>query len=394
MNEGRRDARIGSRARNCDRTTTLHTGVETMKARFWVWFALVAGLAVFGCSDDDDNGSGPDDNNEPEGEGVWVDEEAGGGFYARLDATAYDAYAYLSLADGEVVTVNDPMNDNGWDLAFSRYNGKLNGGISGSAEVVGVDLDDIGHQHAMDYYALNEVPDVAEDEWEADAYDLMVGDNWYNYNPQTHEFSVNNNIFVLNDTDGNYAKFRFPTLEGGGMGNMGTITIEYVYNADGSNDLNGDPVSVELDGSDGEIYFSFSEGGEVEVADRMSSTAWDLYITGFDVYTNGGVSGPGDCAVYPMYQDEDDFEAVTMAPEGAPFFSDAVQSVFIGSVNETGSAWYEYNPQVHELVSKGHVYVIKATDDKHYKLEITNYYKEVDGEADAGWVTMRYAALD
>lgn len=44
-----------------------------------------------------------------------------------IDASAYDRWAYVSLAKGEVVEVKDPAKDLSWDIAFHRNDIRING---------------------------------------------------------------------------------------------------------------------------------------------------------------------------------------------------------------------------------------------------------------------------
>jgi len=92
--------------------------------------------------------------------------------------------------------------------------------------------------------------------------------------------------------------------------------------------------------------------------DQLGSTAWDIWFLAYDARTNGGISGPGDAAVYPMYLETNNFDSVTVAPQGGGYFQDAFNSIF-GSPTIPGSEWYDYNGETYEITSKEHVYVLK-----------------------------------
>ncbi|MBB6276229.1 HmuY family protein [Porphyromonas circumdentaria] len=48
-----------------------------------------------------------------------------------VDATSYAKWVYVSLKKGEVVEVTNPKEDLSWDIAFHRFDVRLNGGESG-----------------------------------------------------------------------------------------------------------------------------------------------------------------------------------------------------------------------------------------------------------------------
>lgn len=49
-------------------------------------------------------------------------------------AIDYDKWVYFSLAEGKVVSPETPENDLGWDIAFHRYDIRLNCGKSGKGQ--------------------------------------------------------------------------------------------------------------------------------------------------------------------------------------------------------------------------------------------------------------------
>lgn len=51
-----------------------------------------------------------------------------------IDATDYAKWVYVSLKKGEVVNVTNPKEDLNWDIAFHRYDVRLNGGFSGKGK--------------------------------------------------------------------------------------------------------------------------------------------------------------------------------------------------------------------------------------------------------------------
>ena len=173
---------------------------------------------------------------------------------------------------------------------------------------------------------------------------------------------------------------------------MGTIEISYVYQPNGSADLSGETQTAVLNIGANTGYFSFAQGGLIDVSDPSTSTAWDLKFYGYDCTINGGISGPGNASVYPMYLETNDFASVTTAPQGGGYFPDSIESIF-GAPNVPGSEWYNYDDTVHVIESRGHVYILKTADGAYWKLSVTNYYRVVDEIPISGWITVHFAQL-
>ncbi|MFO7178771.1 MAG: HmuY family protein [Pseudomonadota bacterium] len=113
------------------------------------------------------------------------------------------------------------------------------------------------------------------------------------------------------------------------------------------------------------------------------SLEWDLAFQGWDVFTNGGVSGPGSGAAfgplptfYLLFPDE---------PLDVPFLiADRTGGAFVG--------WYAYGGGAHSVYSRHHVYGIE-TGDRRYKLQILGYYGDVEGVPVSALYRIRYAEV-
>ncbi len=355
--------------------------------------AVTVGLLMGACSNNSSNDVSGPSNDTTDTATVWQGND--GSWYSMINATSYDSYAYFSLQNREIVALTDEeaSASSDWDIAFSRINGKLNGGVSGPGGMVGVDLADIGDPDSTDFEAVTTAPQVPSDAWESDQENLAVS-NWYVYLPeQGHILLPTHDLYVMVTAQGDYAKFNVDTLYGGGMPpDMGTVEITYVFQPNGSTDLSGDPQTAVLDIGASTGYFSFAKGGLIDVADPSTSTAWDLEFQGYECRINGGNSGPGNASVYPMYLETNDFASVSTAPQGGGYFPDAIQSIF-GAPNIPGSEWYNYDETVHVIETRGHVYILKAADGTLWKLAITGYYRVVDEIPISGWITVRFDAL-
>ena len=361
-----------------------------MKSKLYIVSLMLLALFI-GCESDDDKGpTGPGEYTPTDS--TWSD--GSGGWFVRLDATSYERYRYYNLDAREVVDISDQQAgaDDDWHIAFSRINGKLNGGASGPIGIVGVDLADIGHSDSINFDAVSSLPAIQAEQWEEDVVNLVF-DGWYLYTgPPEHKVLPTHNLFVMVTAVGNYAKVKVDTIKNPAREDPGTLTLKYVYQPDGSTDLSGQTQEVDLDASSGLAYWSFARGGSVEVLDPTTSLEWDLMFDGYEARINGGISGPGQASVYPMYLEINDFDAVVSAPQGGGYFADAIQSIF-GAPTVPGSEWYDYNPVVHEIISKGHIYILKLPGDQYFKLAIVNYYYVIEGQPQSGWVTLRFKEL-
>jgi hypothetical protein len=131
------------------------------------------------------------------------------------------------------------------------------------------------------------------------------------------------------------------------------------------------------------VFLRLSPLAVVAVGDDAAiSTDWDLALSGWDVYTNSGVSGPGEGGAFgPL--DSVDF-ALGLAGD-VPFIQ----------ADETGGAfrdWYDYDASTHALYSRFHVYGIR-TAERLYKLQILGYYGQLDGAPVSALYQLRYAAV-
>jgi hypothetical protein len=137
----------------------------------------------------------------------------------EVDASASDAWTYVSLRDGTVVPVTDPETDPRWDVAFSRTRLRTNGGTSGAG---------MGAAAGTGATELHELASAPADGWMADAI-ISGGDapgstaysgnevlaGWFNYDPVSHVVSPRPVVFAVRTADGQNAAFRVRSYAGG-----------------------------------------------------------------------------------------------------------------------------------------------------------------------------------
>src|SRR5262245_13908245 len=116
--------------------------------------------------------------------------------------------------------------------------------------------------------------------------------------------------------------------------------------------------------------------------DGMKSTAWDLAFGGLNVFTNSGVSGPGQGASFGPLSPETFLD--NFAPD-VPFLNP----------DEAGGAffrWWAYDGSEHVIYSRFHIYGIKDKD-KLYKVQILAWYAEVMGAPVSAIYSVRWAGV-
>ena len=136
-----------------------------------------------------------------------------------------------------------------------------------------------------------------------------------------------------------------------------------------------------------EAYFNLSSGELMSPADPATSMDWDLHFSGYVIRLNGGISGPGQGGAFPAYQTGQSFEDITRAM-GFGYFADKAGSAFSSDSGE----WYSYDSETHLLSTRNHVYLID-TGEGFYKMQILNFYLEVEGSPVSGFVTFRWRPL-
>lgn len=121
----------------------------------------------------------------------------------------------------------------------------------------------------------------------------------------------------------------------------------------------------------------------IEVDDPETSLEWDLAFRGFEITTNGGVSGAGAGSAfgplpefYFFFPDD---------PIDAPFLiEDKAGGAFLG--------WYVYDGSDHTIYTRYHVYGVRS-GARLYKVQLLGYYGEVMGAPVSALYQLRYAEV-
>lgn len=146
---------------------------------------------------------------------------------------------------------------------------------------------------------------------------------------------------------------------------------------------NAEPVLSLAVGPQGRTFVELSTPALAEVEGTgKSSIAWDLALQGRDVFTNGGISGPGSSNAFgplspPTYLSD-------MAPDVPLLLEDRAGGALLD--------WYDYGGESHQLFSRYHVYGVRD-GERLFKVQILGYYGEQLGAPVAGLYRVRYAEV-
>ena len=157
-------------------------------------------------------------------------------------------------------------------------------------------------------------------------------------------------------------------------------------------DGDGGAVNGNLDGRsvqftvepDRRTFVELSKPSEVTLdGDGQDSIAWDVALQGRDVFTNGGISGPGNSSAF--------------GPLSAPtFLTDTAPEVPLMLKDRAGGSlfdWYDYaGGSMHQLYSRYHVYGLRD-GERLFKLQILSYYGEELGAPVPALYHVRYAEV-
>lgn len=133
---------------------------------------------------------------------------------------------------------------------------------------------------------------------------------------------------------------------------------------------------------------------ELLVDDETAPAAWDLALQRFHVKSNGGVSGSGGVRVAPLTQVA--FGDVTEPPDEG-WLEDQPDSDLDGHddyvISGQDLSWWEYDIETHVIEMTGVVWVVETVEGRYYKLELTDYYADIGGNATSGYPTFVWAEI-
>lgn len=167
-----------------------------------------------------------------------------------------------------------------------------------------------------------------------------------------------------------------PSNEGG---NKAPVTHK---EGNGSDNDESDAILIPVS-REGVTLFRFADATSWDADEVPADADWDLAFVGWDIRTNGGVSGPGKgSAMGPFERDL----FVDDAWPNVPFtFDDHISGAFAN--------WYFYDfAGGYVLYSRFHVYGVRRGEDL-WKVQVLGYYGDIAGAPVSAMYSIRYARL-
>lgn len=319
---------------------------------------------------------------------------------AEINASSNTALTYFSFSENGVVTIADPSNSSGWDLAFRRYSIQLNGGVAGPKGVSAFNLEN--NADATDEEILAFTPENQQAAFDAvGASDIPA--SGFTTETLGPDFS---SWFIPTQTglDANpAAAWKLRRASGAGAGAYAVIRVENIVNANppSQNGMHGITIGYRLQTTPGTL------GDPQTVAVDLSTTAeaginlgtgavvtptagdcsWDLKVTqAYTLEVNSGCQA----GTFPFDVSET-FAGVTRAdnaPEYALFLSKVTGP--IPNTIEDKSGVFLYNlAGDNRLTPTFNIFLVKV-GTAVYKLQVISYYSTTGV---SGYPTIRYEKI-
>ena len=355
-------------------------------------------LLLSGCgssSSDDGDTQTQNSGTSTSMQSVTIDASAGG--FANA---ATSPYKYFSFATGSLVDINDSQAETStaWDIAFKRTSTKLNGGVSGPANVEGAladkqseFYDGSGNEIVATFTsatASSELSEFTNADSNITAFtadkDVAAIDGgwWYEYNINTHSLSAKtDNYFIVRSSDSaGFAKMHVVDFTQNGYA-MDDIELQLFIQKDAQSAF-GSAVQLNIDFTTetSPIYYDFETESKVTANDN-----WDLRIdNSFDIWMNSGVHGGGSGGVFGVFTSAND--TYTNGNNIPGYFADSQAGIF------KDNSWYGYSLEGnHKLWPNYRTYIIDtdSTDANatKYKLQLTSFYSAA---GESGHISFRY----
>lgn len=291
-----------------------------------------------------------------------------------VDASSAPAFVRLG-APSTQVTVATPSASSEWDMSFFATSVSVNGGASGpggasafclcaNANATVAELQAMtpeNQEAAFEAVDASDIPPAAS--FTADALNPAIS-GWFS-GTGSAATAVPTHTWIIRRSFPNVilGKFRVTAISGATATSAGNVTVEYAVQP--TTGAAFGPVATATLNLAAPVFLDLSSGQVPE------TSRWDLRLSGFEIRTNGGVSGNGGVsalldATTPFAQITADYAAT--APSVA-YRSDAFGGVF------ATSPWYKYNitGTDNQIWPTFNVYLVRRGDEV-FKVQMTGYY--------------------
>lgn len=164
-----------------------------------------------------------------------------------IDATSYSDWVYFSFKTGDTVSIATPGTSTDWDLAFLRNHLKTNSGTSGSGKAGALDAGKItfaDYKEAPESgYSVDDTIKISDPndptrQTMIDSPGNKILDGWgaFDYSGHPPLLTPSDHVYAVKTADGKYAKVWLKSYYNN-EAKSGHVTMEYVYQSDGSRNL-------------------------------------------------------------------------------------------------------------------------------------------------------------
>ncbi len=323
----------------------------------------------------------------------------------QINASDRNNFTYFTFTGDSGLVVPNPSTSTAWDMAFRRFEVRLNGGVAGPKGVAGYNLANNATKTDAELLALTEANTLGEFQGiglnsipAANAFTVesLAEDEsgWFVQSPAG--LSANRNAkWKVRLNGGGYALFRLDSLivdqaTATDTTSLRGLVVRYRLQPAGGALSATETVDTILIGSD--TAAAYSIGTQAQVAPTTSGCGWDLRVNRnyrLKINANAGCTAgtfPVDASItFAAVADASD------APQYGPFFSLVSGPIPNSFTDRRAPFLYQLDPAANppRLSPSFNIYLIKV-GDAVYKVQFTNYYSQ---SGQSGYPTMRYTRI-
>lgn len=352
---------------------------------------LTLGTLLAACGSDDETTSNETDKNN----------DAQYTIVTGIDASSAFAYFDLDTNTQLELTDEEAQTNLEWDMAFKSTNIILNGDYSGPGNVTAAYAgnnadfrDEEGEPIAEKFIAatpeseLSDFTDItqypADVEFKGDIFKTVFDSSFYAYNHLTHEVTANDSQYFLFSNEDGYYKIRVTSASNDNGGSPGSalteFTIGYQFKAQDDQTFSSEE-TYQIAQCDGQHYVDFSQNSEV-----AATESWDISVLCNDFEVHLG----DDAQAYALTGSETDEDLTNIMSHPQYYLT----ADYANTVFKHQYKWYDYNLEGNSKIwSQYRVYFVK-TPIATYKLQVTGYYNQVDGEVKSRQISFIYDEIE
>jgi len=313
---------------------------------------------------------------------------------ATIAVDASQSFAYITLGEtAQQVTVADAASSSAWDLGFFATTVTSNGGSAGPGGVMihcvcgnasATDAQIQGFTAANQLAAFEAITAAqipGDGQFSGDSLSPAIAGWFTGSGAQVAPNTTRSWILRRGSPTATLGKLHITSIQNASAQNAGLIGFEYALQSTPGADFAA-AVQDTVDVRNGPVYYDLTNRTETTI-----TGSWDLRFAGFEIRSNGGVSGSGSVMAVP--DNTTPFATIDAAYAAtAPLVAyrrDAYSGVF------TSQPWYKYNitGTDNQIWPVFNVYLVKRGSEV-YKVQLISYYA-TDGTSRQ--VTVRYARL-